>query len=70
MTRFGHKLNYVINTFVKHTPGLQANITKSKRIGGNILRQTKAMSKLSAAETSKDRITGCEENRCVIVDER
>ena len=21
MTRFGHKLNYVINTFVKHTPG-------------------------------------------------
>ena len=20
MTRFGHKLNYVINTFVKHTP--------------------------------------------------
>ena len=22
MTRFGHKLNYVINTFVKHTPGL------------------------------------------------
>ena len=23
MTRFGHKLNYVINTFVKHTPVLQ-----------------------------------------------
>ena len=23
MTRFGHKLNYVINTFVKHTPGSQ-----------------------------------------------
>ena len=22
MTRFGHKLNYVINTFVKHTPGV------------------------------------------------
>ena len=22
MTRFGHKLNYVINTFVKHTPVL------------------------------------------------
>ena len=22
MTRFGHKLNYVINTFVKHTPGI------------------------------------------------
>ena len=22
MTRFGHKLNYVINTFVKHTPEL------------------------------------------------
>ena len=21
MTRFGHKLNYVINTFVKRTPG-------------------------------------------------
>ena len=25
MTRFGHKLNYVINTFVKHTPGLKDN---------------------------------------------
>ena len=25
MTRFGHKLNYVINTFVKHTPELQLN---------------------------------------------
>ena len=24
MTRFGHKLNYVINTFVKHTPGTGA----------------------------------------------
>ena len=23
MTKFGHKLNYVINTFVKHTPALQ-----------------------------------------------
>ena len=23
MTRFGHKLNYVINTFVKHTPDQQ-----------------------------------------------
>ena len=22
MTRFGYKLNYVINTFVKHTPGV------------------------------------------------
>ena len=22
MTRFGHKLNYVINTFVKRTPGV------------------------------------------------
>ena len=22
MTRFGHKLNYVIKTFVKHTPGV------------------------------------------------
>ena len=22
MTRFGHKLNYVINAFVKHTPGV------------------------------------------------
>ena len=22
MIRFGHKLNYVINTFVKHTPGV------------------------------------------------
>ena len=22
MTRFGHKLNYVINTLVKHTPGV------------------------------------------------
>ena len=22
MTRFGHKLNYGINTFVKHTPGV------------------------------------------------
>ena len=22
MTRFGHKLNYVINTFVKHIPGV------------------------------------------------
>ena len=26
MTRFGHKLNYVINTFVKHTP--EARFTK------------------------------------------
>ena len=25
MTRCGHKLNYVINTFVKHTPELQLN---------------------------------------------
>ena len=24
MTRFGHKLNYVINTFVKHTPALSS----------------------------------------------
>ena len=23
MTRFGHKLNYVINTFVKRTPGVR-----------------------------------------------
>ena len=23
MTRFGHKLDYVINTFVKHTPGVR-----------------------------------------------
>ena len=26
MTRFGHKLNYVIKTFVKHTPGLVGKI--------------------------------------------
>ena len=25
MTRFGHKLNYVINTFVKHTPDQNKN---------------------------------------------
>ena len=24
MTRFGHKLNYVINTFVKHIPALSS----------------------------------------------
>ena len=28
MTRFGHKLNYVINTFVKHTPGSVNNHDK------------------------------------------
>ena len=26
--RFGHKLNYVINTFVKHTPGAVPEILK------------------------------------------
>ena len=30
MTRFGHKLNYVINTFVKHTPGV--DFTKGFKI--------------------------------------
>ena len=25
MTRFGHKLNYVINTFVKRTPGIEVS---------------------------------------------
>ena len=30
MTRFGHKLNYVINTFVKHTPGLYRQISRLK----------------------------------------
>ena len=29
MTRFGHKLNYVINTFVKRTPELQLNKTNT-----------------------------------------
>ena len=29
MTKFGHKLNYVINTFVKHTPELQLNKTNT-----------------------------------------
>ena len=31
MTRFGHKLNYVINTFVKHIPGVR--FTKVFRTG-------------------------------------
>ena len=26
MTRFGHKLNYVIKTFVKHTPGQKRSL--------------------------------------------
>ena len=37
MTRFGHKLNYVINTFVKHTPDqFRKIIVRYKRIGYNI----------------------------------
>ena len=28
MTRFGHKLNYVIKTFVKRTPGVQGRPRK------------------------------------------
>ena len=30
MTRFGHKLNYVINTFVKHTPVSQKILVESE----------------------------------------
>ena len=33
MTRFGHKLNYVINTFVKHTPGLLNGLEYLRRTG-------------------------------------
>ena len=34
MTRFGHKLNYVINTFVKHTPGLFKQVVPPSLLNG------------------------------------
>ena len=33
MTRFGHKLNYVINTFVKRTPGSHKTFSSSGIVG-------------------------------------
>ena len=40
MTRFGHKLNYVINTFVKHTPvNMMLHNTESLSAGDVIVEE-------------------------------